>query len=69
MKKLFALLVSLCLVFSCACASAATFSELQDMLRNGSSEDTHVEPADAEVPVPRPYGARNKPTTRKRYET
>ena len=50
MKKLFALLVSLCLVFSCACASAATFSELQDMLRNGSSEDTPVEPADAAVP-------------------
>ena len=50
MKKLFALLVSLCLVFSCACASAATFSELQDMLRNGSSEATPVEPADASVP-------------------
>ena len=47
MKKLLALLVSLCLVFGCACASAATFSELQDMLRNGSAEDT---PADAAVP-------------------
>lgn len=52
MKKLFALLVTLCLVFSCACASAATFSELQDMLRSGSTEETEtpVEPADAAVP-------------------
>ena len=52
MKKLLALLVSLCLVFSCACASAATFSELQDMLRSGSTEETEapVEPADAAVP-------------------
>ena len=52
MKKLLALLVSLCLVFSCACASAATFSELQDMLRNGGTEETDppVEPADAAVP-------------------
>ena len=52
MKKLLALLVSLCLVFSCACASAATFSELQDLLRSGSTEETEtpVEPADAAVP-------------------
>lgn len=52
MKKLFALLVTLCLVFSCTCASAATFSELQDMLRSGSTEETEtpVEPADAAVP-------------------
>ena len=52
MKKLLDLLVTLCLVFSCACASAATFSELQDMLRSGSTEETEtpVEPADAAVP-------------------
>ncbi|MGN0972660.1 MAG: hypothetical protein ACI4OY_11945 [Aristaeellaceae bacterium] len=52
MKKLFALLVSLCLVFSCACASASSFDDLRDMLRNSATEETETpaEPADAAVP-------------------
>ena len=45
MKKLFALLIGLCLAFNCACASAATFGELQNMLRNSDTEETPAEPA------------------------
>ena len=45
MKKLFALLIGLCLAFNCACASAATFGELQNMLRNSDTEESPAEPA------------------------
>ncbi|MGN1019255.1 MAG: hypothetical protein ACI4O7_02685 [Aristaeellaceae bacterium] len=38
MKKFLALLLCLSLVFSCACASAVTFGELQDMLRTDDSD-------------------------------
>ena len=38
MKKFFALLLCLCLAFSLSSASAATFSELQEMLRTGDSD-------------------------------
>ncbi|MGN0746849.1 MAG: hypothetical protein ACI4ML_09265 [Aristaeellaceae bacterium] len=39
MKKCLALLLGLCLALECACASASSFGELQNMLRSGTAED------------------------------
>ena len=51
MKKILALMLALCMVLGCTCASASTFDELQNLLRGGSSEPAAVEEPIAAAPA------------------
>lgn len=52
MKKILALMLALCMVLGCTCASASTFDELQNLLRGGSSEPAAVNEPIAADPAP-----------------
>lgn len=52
MKKIFCLVLALCMLMACTCASASTFDALQDMLRNsGNAPETSQAPAVTEAPA------------------
>lgn len=44
MKKLFAVMMVLCMLMNCACASAATFDDLESILRGGSGSGEQADP-------------------------
>lgn len=52
MKKIFCLVLVLCMLMICTCASASTFDALQDMLRNsGNAAEATQAPAATEAPA------------------